>query len=185
MVTDDELRHYGVVGMKWGVRKAERLHANNRKLAIKESKYNKKAAVYRKRSEKIHADKDLGAANKQAIKAANYSKKAAKLEKRAVTSESDYDRTRFIKKAAKFDYKAAKATQKSNRISKTTGYGVDAMKWSIKSDKFAAKAAKANMKIANNDAYIATTKRKISSLSDAELASGKEYVDRLRALKPL
>ena len=54
-----------------------------------------------------------------------------------------------------------------------------AMKYSIKSDKMAAKAAKARMKIAKNKAYIEMTKRKVNSLSGEELQKGKEYIAKL------
>ena len=40
-------------------------------------------------------------------------------------------------------------------MSKSAGYGSKAMKYSIKSDKMARKAAKTRMEIANNEAYIA------------------------------
>ena len=51
------------------------------------------------------------------------------------------------------------------------------MKYSVKSDKAAKKAAKARMRIAKNKRYIATMDRKISSLSSEELQGAYSFVN--------
>ena len=102
-----------------------------------------------------------------------------KVNKKALITDNDFKKVMFQKKAAKLNYKSKKAEIKGNRISKTTGYGMRAMKYSIKSDKMAAKAAKARMKIAKNKAYIEMTKRKVNSLSGEEFQKGKEYIAKL------
>ena len=111
--------------------------------------------------------------------AAKLSEKAAKVNKKALITDNGFKKVMLQKKAAKLNYKSKKAEIKGNRISKTTGYGMRAMKYSIKSDKMAAKAAKARMKIAKNKAYIEMTKRKVNSLSGEELQKGKEYIAKL------
>lgn len=68
------------------------------------------------------------------------------------------------KRALKYEYKAAKKQIDANRISKITGYGLRAMKYSVKSDKVAKKAAKTRLKLANNQRYINMTKRRISDM---------------------
>ena len=83
MQNNNELYHYGVLGMKWGKRRALARMAKNEDLNRKVLKLEKRAAKYKLKSEKIHAKKDLGisntlstetknAANKAAIKAAKY-----------------------------------------------------------------------------------------------------------------
>lgn len=178
-IAGDELLHYGVLGMKWGVHRAISKSDANQRLQKKALNYDKKSANLRKKSEKLHSEYDLERSNKAARKAAKYDKKAAIVRKKALKETNDFKKVLAEKKASKLEYKSAKKQIVANRISKTSGYGMEAMKYSIKSDKVAAKAAKARMKIASNEAYINATKRKISSLSEEDLRNGYEFVKRL------
>ena len=177
-----ELYHYGVLGMKWGVRKATRKGYANESLKRAALAYDTRAAMLTKKSEKAHSKNDLDRSNRRAAKAASYDKKAAKLRNKALDASNEVRRTKLEQKAAAKDYKAAKARLDANRISKTAGYGIKAMNYSIKSDEVAKRAAKARKKIASNEAYIAMMNRKVSSLSQDELngryAFVKEYLDR-------
>jgi hypothetical protein len=51
------------------------------------------------------------------------------------------------------------------------------MKYSVKSDKAAAKAAKARMIVAKNKRYIATMNRKMSATPKPQIERGKQCVD--------
>lgn len=175
----NELYHYGVPGMKWGVHRALSKQSSNVKLRKKDLSYDKKAAVLTKKSEKIHASKDLERSNRAAAKSSKYDKKAAKLGKKALAADIEFKRSIYKSKAEKTNYKSAKAKVDANRLSKTSSYGAKAMKYSVKSDKVAKKAAKARMKIANNERYVAKMNRKVSTLSKEELSGAYSFVNEL------
>lgn len=81
----------------------------------------------------------------------------------------------------KAEYKSTVQQMKANQISRTTGYGSKAMKYAVKSDNFARKAAKAQMKVAKDEAYIESTKRKVNSISEQDSKFGHEYLERLNS----
>lgn len=168
---NDELYHYGVLGMKWGVKRALAKERSILRLKKKADRMDIKSAKAYKKAEKRHAEYDLESKNTAAKKAAKFKKKAAKLDKRALKTEDEWQKTKLENRSAKYNYKAAKQLRKANLISRTTGYGIEAMTYATKSDKYAQKAAKARYKAQKNAKYIAATKRKISSVeSDPKLS---------------
>ena len=69
-----ELYHYGVPGMKWGVRRALRKTSTNDNLRRKALALDAKSAKLTKKSEKYHAMYDLERSNKASAKSAKYAK---------------------------------------------------------------------------------------------------------------
>lgn len=177
----NELKHYGVIGMKWGVLRSKMKSGSLDKYAKKAAKYDKKSAVYTKKSERVHSKYDLGRSNRAATKAAKFNKKAANVQKKIVKSDDNLKKVLLEKQAAKYSYKAANKQIKANRISKTKGYGIRAMKLSVKSDKVALKAKKARMKLANNKAYISMTNRKVSSLTGDKKEKVNDFMKKIGA----
>lgn len=178
-MNSDELMHYGVLGTKWGVLRSKMKSGTLDKYATKAAKYDKKSAVYTKRSEKAHSKYDLGRSNRAATKAAKFNKKAAKVQKKIIKSDDNLRKVLLEKQAARYSYKAANKQTKANRISKTKGYGVRAMKLSVKSDKVAQKAAKARMKLANNKAYISMMNRKVNSLTGEKKEKVNDFIKKI------
>lgn len=180
VIYNGELYHYGVPGMKWGVRRANYKAQRYDSLTNKALKYDKKSANLTKKSEKAHAEYDLGRANKAAVKSAKLYKKAAKIEKKSHNATNELIKDKLYRKSEKIKYKAANKQIDGNRLSKTTGYGIRAMKYSIKSDKVAKKAAKVRLKIANDKYYISKMNNKISKLSKEELQTGYSFISDMK-----
>lgn len=175
---DDELKHYGVLGMKWGVTRAHFKANSTGRLNKKIKKYETKSAQFEKTSEKLHAKQDLGSSNRAATRAAKYVKKSANMRFKATKADNELTKSIYEKRAAKYDLKSAKNKLKADKLSKTTGYGVKAMKYSIKSDKAKINAEKAKLKLASDKAYINKMNSKLNSMSKADREKVQSYIDK-------
>ena len=103
----NELYHYGVLGMKGGVRRAAAKARSEPKLKKRALNYDKKSAKLTKKSEHLHDKNDLEGRNRAARKMAKYRIKEAKVSKKALKAATDSKQLRYEQKAAKTRLKLA------------------------------------------------------------------------------
>lgn len=173
---NEYLEHYGVKGMKWGVIRANKKIAKNEKLSEKARKYDALSSQNRSKSDKIHSLQDTKRGYKYARGAEKYAKSARKAEKRAIRATDPMKQARAEKRASAYRYKESIYRTKVERVNKTAGYGKSAMKYAIRSEQYAQKAAKARLRISNNKYYIAAMSKKVNSLSDADRKKIERYL---------
>lgn len=175
---ENELYHYGVPGMKWGVIRSAYKAKSNDRLAKRHLKYKDKAFELNRKSQNIHFKQDLKTSNRLSNKHFKYERKTVKYGEKALDQNSNYKRSLYETKAAKAQLKSDKYGLKANKLAKTTGYGGKALRYSNQSDKAKIKSSRLLYKIAKNNKYIETTKNKLSTLNEDQLNEGKKYVDK-------
>lgn len=160
IMPSDELYHYGVVGMRWGVRRAQKQLSNA--------------------STKEDRAKAVDSLNKHRDKAAA---KIAKLKKRGVELEK-----RAADAVMKTDVKAADLRRKSSLI-RNRAYGTfvsraraekrlyKANKLAARADALVAKSQQAKAKFESNKKMIETFEKGISEIDKTLVSSGKKYLN--------
>ena len=158
LLADDEtyLEHYGVKGMKWGVRKAVRKVRKNERLQQKAKKYDTKADM----DEHLHPKRRFGDSNgKLGADILDYGqqRKAIKMREKANAIERKNNRTRDGETIVKANARRAKANVEASKLRyKSAKIEADLKVIS----KYRVKAAKARMFIAQNEEYIENMRRK-------------------------
>lgn len=158
LLADDEtyLEHYGVKGMKWGVRKAVRKVRKNERLQQKAKKYDTKADM----DEHLHPKRRFGDSNgKLGADILDYGqqRKAIKMREKANAIERKNNRTRDGETIVKANARRAKANVEASKLRyKSAKIEADLKVIS----KYRVKAAKARMFVAQNEQYIENMRRK-------------------------
>ena len=158
LLADDEayLEHYGVKGMKWGVRKAVRKVRKNERLQQKAKKYDTKADM----DEHLHPKRRFGDSNGKLgddILDYGQQRKAIKMREKANAIERKNNRTRDGETIVKANARRAKANVEASKLRyKSAKIEADLKVIS----KYRVKAAKARMFVAQNEEYIENMRRK-------------------------
>lgn len=158
ITNDNELYHYGVKGMRWGVRR------NTKRLNSGDSAKSEKAA------KALQKHRDKGSAKIEKLK-----KKGAKLEKSyekaAISNEAS---------AAKLHAKAAKLQRRAFKRS-TSKDRADSLLYEAKrlesiAIDLKAKTKEAKAKVERNDMLISQFEKEIKNIDQALVNRGKEYL---------
>lgn len=183
---EEYLSHYGVKGMRWGVRRAtKRLTRANTKLSkplnVSKSDTSMKARVARvdRKLTEAKYNRSVNSLERHKSKA---TKKIAELDSKRPKLEKKVEKhiMKTDHKTSKMDVKAAKLQKKAGSVFRTTNSSakllMKAQAIKMKSDTLKAKSQQAKQLLAENTAMINAFKKGINDIDTALVEKGRKYL---------
>lgn len=174
IINDDELYHYGVLGMRWGVRRA------GRQLSRATDTITKDKAIETLNKHKVKGNAKVAALEKRRVKLDDKLRKATKK-----------DKTKAAKieiKATKLDRKAAKEKNRTLRwyvsddkatklMTKSNVHKMKADKLHTKANVLNANFEKAKAKVDSNEAMQQAFKTELRNIDKMLVENGRRYIN--------
>ena len=183
---EEYLSHYGVKGMRWGVRRATKgLTRANAKLSkplkVSDSDTSIKARVARvdRKLTEAKYNRSVNSLERHRVKSA---KKISKLESERPKLEKKVEKhiMKTDRKTTKMDVKAAKLQKKASSVFRTTNSSakllMKASAIKMKSDGLKAKSQQAKQLLAENTVMINAFKKGINDIDAALVEKGRRYL---------
>lgn len=159
-MNNNELMHYGVMGMKWGVRRASKSLSNSKSSPEKRSKAISSLNKHREKSSK---------------KLKQLQSKKVKIDKKtnAYFEKGERKAAKFERKAAKYRYKQYGRFTSANKAAKLEK---KAFKYDFKARKIRHKGEKWKAKLHKNERMQELFKQGINNIDNILIEKGKQYV---------
>ena len=170
-MSEHELIHYGVKGMRWGIRRSKAQLGNAitkrnnkiKRLTDDANTYDEKARIYNEKSVSVQSKNRKY--EKRLVKAtAQKAKYDLKLQKATAKGKAD--------KVAKYAGESAKYQMKINKANKKIKYN----KWAVKSEEAKVAATKARTKIEKNERLVNMYSNTMSALDSGKVSQGRVFM---------